>query len=417
MKTNLLKILAASCVPIVLAGCNDNTVVKSQTEQVEISFAWWGNDDRHDYTIEAIDEFERLHPEIKVKCHYSEWSGFQARNNVQMISHTESDVMQINYAWLSQYSPDGSGYYDISTLSEYVDLSAFSEEDLEYGMQNGKLNALPIALNTETMYINKTVYDSYGLDIPKTWDDFFKAGEIMNGEAYPLSMTKKTSWFYAVSYVGQLTGKDFMDGDGNILYDKSDIQMMLEFYCKLINKKVMPQVEYFDKLELASGKYAGVLAWLSDASSYCSGAIDNGFEMIVADYTTIAGNLDNWYAKPATMYAIRKDIEHPKEAAMLLDYLLNSSEMAEYQQIEKGIPLSSSARTYLEENDHLSGIQYDAFTKMSETRDQLEIISPYFENDDLINAFNDSCNEVLFGKNDAAGQAELLYKTFKNYSK
>lgn len=395
-------------------GCSGDTVVTDQAVQKEISFSWWGNDARHDYTLAAIEEFELLHPEIKVKCHYSEWSGYQTRNDVRMVSHTESDVMQINYAWLNQYSSDGEGYYDISKLSDYIDLSNFTEEDLAYGMQEGKLNAIPIALNTMTVYINKTVYDEYSLAIPKTWDDFFAAAEVMNGEHYPISMSKKSAWFFLSAYVGQITGKNLMDADGSITFGKEEATLMIEAYCELVNRKVMPQVEYFDKLEIANGDYAGVVAWLSDAEGYCGEAIANGYEIAIADYTTVNGELNSWYAKPATMYAIRKDAENPREAAMLLDYLLNSPEMASYQQIEKGTPLSASARQYLEENDMLNGIQYKAFGKMAESKEKLDVISPYFENDSMIDAFTDACNEVLYGKADKDEQGSALLENLKS---
>lgn len=400
----VLSALLFSC----CVGCSGDTVVTDQVVPKEISFSWWGNDIRHDYTLAAIETFESLHPNIKVKCHYSEWSGYQTRNDVRMVTHTESDVMQINYAWLNQYSNDGEGYYDINQLSDYVDLSNFTEEDLAYGMKNGKLNAVPIALNTMTVYVNKSIYDEYGLDIPETWDDFFAAAEVMNGEHYPISMSKKSAWFFLASYVGQMTGKNIMDDEGNITFGEEEAALMIKTYCDLVNKKVMPQVEYFDKLEIANGSYAGVLAWLSDAESYCGEAIANGYEISVADYTTINGNLSSWYAKPATMYTIRKDAENPREAAILLDYLLNSPEMASYQQIEKGTPLSIAARQYLEENDMLTGIQYEAFTKMSESKDKLEVISPYFENDAMIDAFMNACNEVLFSKSDEMEQGKAF---------
>lgn len=404
MKKRIMAVILSVLLFSSCTGCSGDTVVTEQAVQKEISFSWWGNDARHDYTLAAIETFEDLHPDIKVKCHYSEWSGYQTRNDVRMVSHTESDVMQINYAWLNQYSSDGEGYYDISQLSDYVDLSNFTEEDLAYGMQEGKLNAIPIALNTMTVYVNKSVYDEYGLDIPKTWDDFFAAAEVMHGEHYPISISKKSAWFFLVAYVGQMTGKELMDDEGNITFGEEEAALMIGTYCDLVNQKVMPQVEYFDKLEIANGSYAGVVAWLSDAENYCGEAIANGYEITVADYTTINGDLNFWYAKPATMYAIRKDAENPQEAAVLLDYLLNSSEMANYQQIEKGTPLSASARQYLEEHEMLNGIQYEAFTKMSESKDKLEVISPYFENDAMIDAFMDACNEVLFGKSDAVEQ-------------
>ncbi len=410
MINRITAVVVSLLLVVCCACCSGDIVVTDRQVQKEISFSWWGNDARHDYTLESIEMFESLHPDIKVKCHYSEWSGYQTRNDVRMVSHTESDVMQINYAWLKQYSDDGKGYYDINQLSEYVDLSNFTEEDLAYGMQNGKLNAIPIALNTMTVYINKTIYDQYGLDVPKTWDDFFHAAEVMNGEHYPISMSKKSAWFFLASYVGQMTGKNLMDDEGNITFGEKEITMMIETYCELINKKVMPQVEYFDKLKIVDGSYAGVLAWLSDAENYCGEIIENGYEMTIADYTTVNGELNSWYAKPATMYAIRKDVENPREAALLLDYLLNSHEMAGFQKLEKGVPLSTSARNYLEENDMLNGIQYDAFTKMQESKDKLEIISPYFENDAMIDAFIDSCNEVLYGKSDETEQGKILLR-------
>lgn len=410
-KLYLTSIMALS---LLCSGCNEKAVITNQIEQIEISLSWWGNDARNEYTIEAVNRFEELHPEIKVKCNYSEWSGYQSRSNVQMVSNTESDVMQINYAWIEQYSPNGDSYYDINLLSDTIDLSNFSEETLNYGMQNGKLNAIPIALNTQSVYINKTIYDEYNLEIPKTWEDIFNAAKVMNGETYPLAMTDKSAWFYITAYAEQITGKQFMNLDGTLNFTPDDIKIMLEFYCRLINEKVIPQVEYFNRIELQSGLYAGSVSWLSDASNYCNKAIEAGYEFIVTDYTVTesASIGDGWYAKPATMYAISKNTEYPKESAMLLDFLLNSEEMAELQKVEKGIPISNSARSYLEENNMLTGMQYEAFLKMNEYSENIAIISPYFENTELISAFGEACNAVLYNKTTSDEKAKELHQTF-----
>ena len=398
-----------------MAQESENSASKENAEPVEISFSWWGNDTRTEYTLSAIEKFEELHPDIKVNCVYSEWSGYQARNDVQMEANTESDVMQVNYAWIERYSHNGDRYYDLNILSDYIDLSNFTEEQLDFGMQNGKLNALPIALNTMTVYFNKSIYEQYGLDIPKNWDDLFAAAEVMQGQNYPLSLTAKTAFFYCESYAGQQTGKNFIDNSGNMMFDKEDIKMMIDFYCRMVKEKVTCQVEYFDKLNLCSGEYAGTIAWLSDGMDYFKGAIDNDYVIKIADYTTFDGNLTNWYEKPATMYAISKNTENPEAAAILVDYLLNSTEMAEFQGIEKGIPLSSSARKYLEDNKRLSGLQYEAFMKMNENQSKLETISPYFENDDVINEFIAGCDDVLYDKATSDEAAENLYKKFSEY--
>lgn len=417
MKRRILSLfLAALLIVSLCSGCGNKTIINSNDEQIEISFSWWGNDVRHEYTMAAIKEFEALHPDIKVSCHYSDWSGYQQRSDAQMASNTESDVMQINYAWIQQYSPDGNGFYDINSLSDYIDLSNFSQAELDYGMQNGKLNAIPIALNTQTVYINKSVYESYGLSVPETWDDFFQAAKVMNGEVYPFSMTTKALWFFSIAYAEQQIGKEFMTLDGELNFTPQDIQVMIEFYCRLIDEKVIPQPEYYDKLKTSTGEYAGTLAWISDATNHCGQAIENGYEMVVADYTANNSSMisDGWYAKPATMYAISKNTEHPEEAAMLLDFLLNSEEMAELQGLEKGVPVSTAARTYLEENDMLNGIQYEAFLKMDEYGEDIAVVSPYLENDAMIDDFRNACNAVLFDKSEIEEEATALYYKLKD---
>ncbi len=411
MKKGLLTVSFLT-VLMIFTGCADETIVNQHKEYKEISFSWWGNDSRHEYTLEAIREFEELNPDIKVNCHYSEWSGYNSRMDLKMASNTESDVMQINYAWIQDYSPDGTRFYDLNQLKDYIDLSNFSEKELSYGMQNGILNAIPIALNTQTVYINKDIYDKYNAEIPESWDDLFRASELMNGEAYPLSMAAKAGLFAIVSYTEEKTGKIFIDNNGVLNFNEKDIQIMLDFYVELVDKKVMPQVEYFEKLNIASGEYAGTLAWLSDAANHCQKAIDNGYDIQITDYLSNTGTL-YWYTKPATLYAISNNTEYPEESARLLDFLLNSKEMALLQKTDKGIPLSRSALSYLEENNMLLGLEYNAFLKMSENSEKMTLISPYMEDAELLEEFKNSCNNVLYEKNSSEDEAKLLYKKFK----
>ncbi|MCM1506647.1 MAG: ABC transporter substrate-binding protein [Ruminococcus flavefaciens] len=413
------KILSALCACSLLclsSSCSNDTTVQSHIEQTEIKLSWWGNDARNEYTIKAVERFEELHPDIKVKCSYSEWSGYEARCKVQMNSDTEADVMQINFNWLSEYSPDGSGYYDISELSDIVDLSCFSDDMLDYGRINGRLNAIPIAMNAETLYINKTVYEKYGLDIPQTWDDLFNSAKVMKKDGvYPIAGAWKSVCLYIITYTEQQSGKTFLDENGKLNFNQKDLKTMIDFYVRLVEEKVIPQAEYFERLNIDSGKYAGVIAWVSDAVNYCGGAIENDYEITVADYT--ADTPENcgkgWCAKPATMYTVSKNTEHPEESAMLLDFLLNSEDMALLQGIEKGIPLSTSAREYLESAEMLDGIQYEASLKM-ENNETMEQLNPFIENESLIDLFAESCNRVLYKRMTSEESTEKLFSDIKS---
>lgn len=412
MKKIKKKFIFLSAVMLMLTSCASEPVVIKQEEYTEISLSWWGNDTRTEYTLAAVKEFERLHPDIRVKCSYSEWSGYQTRYNIQMMSDTESDVMLINFAWLDKYSSDGNGYYNIYDLSDNLDLSQFSENELSFGVKNGKLNAVPIALNTQTVYYNKTIYDSCGLALPETWDDLFNAAEVMGDEAYPIAMPSKSAMFFITAYAEQQSGKSFMSENGQLGFGREELGIMLDFYVELINGHVMPQVEYFDKNDIRNGTYAGVLAWLSDAENYMGPAREDGYEIVVGSYTGCTDGVKGWYTKPATLYAVSAKTEHPEESALLLDFLLNSDEISELQGIEKGIPLSRSSRDYLEQHDMLKGLHYDAFQLMSANIDSMAIIHPFMENSDMLDVFQEACNAVLYGKATSEEKSAELYEQF-----
>lgn len=406
--------LALSAVMLLLSGCTEDPVVRKQTNQVQITLSWWGNDSRNEYTIAAVQRFEKLHPEIKVKCSYSEWSGYEARSQVQMISGTEADVMQINVGWLAKYSPDGNGYYDLEKLADTVDLSNFSSEMLDYGRRNGVLNAIPIAMNAETVYINKSVYDSFGVSVPQTWDDLFRAADVFRKHGiFALAGAAKSIWLYCIAYAEQQTGKTFFTDNGEINFSAGEFKVMIEFYDRLVKEKVIPKVEDFQRFNIDNGAYAGVVAWVSDALNYYKGVIEKGSEIIADGYTaddpSKAGS--GWYAKPATLYALSRNTEHPKEAAMLLDFMLNSTEWAELQGVEKGIPLSASVRKYLDETGKLSGLQYEA-SQVMENNKLIRPMNSVIEDSALYETFIDACDLVLFNKATADEAASQLCKTY-----
>ena len=397
-----------------IVGNGATNTAEVTEETAAISFSWWGNDNRHEYTMNGVSIFEEENPAIKVKNSYGVWQGFEKRMQVAMESHTEADVMQINYAWLDQYSSDGNGFYNLYDLSDYIDLSNFSEQDVQYGVKNGKLNALPIAFNSYEFYYNKTIWDNYGLDFPKNWDEVFAAADIMREDGiYPFGYVKKQAFILCLSWFEQTHGKQVFDEAGKLNISESELGDILEFYCEMIDKKVMMPVDDFDKSKFADGTVAATMCWVSDAGNYCNALKEKGGEPCIGGYLIPEdAKLTGWYIKPATMYAISAYTEHPEEAAKLLDFLINSPEMATIQKSEKGVPVSKSARETLQSIPD-SELEYEfmASSYMSDNLDRLSIIKPVMENDSIISAFKECADEYIYGKmpmDECAGQ---LYQT------
>lgn len=396
------------------SGSNQNT--ETLEPPTSISFSWWGNDNRHEYTMNGISIFEEQNPSIKVKKGYGVWQGFEKRMQVAMESHTESDVMQINYAWLDQYSSDGNGFYDLYKLSDYIDLSNFSENDLQYGIKEGKLNALPIAFNSYEFYYNKKIWDKYGLEFPENWDDVFAAAEVMKEDGiYPFGFVKKQAFMVAISWFEQTKGKYVFTESGQLNIDENELGEMISFYCKMIDEKVMIPVDDFDKAKFSDGKVAATLCWVSDAGNYCKALEGKGGEPGIGGYIIPKqAKLSGWYIKPATMYAISSYSEHPEEAAMLIDFLINSPDMAALQMSEKGVPVSKTARETLQ-NIPNSEMEYEfmASKYMNENIDKLEVIKPIMENDEIISAFKEYGDEYIYDKMTLEECSENLYSVIK----
>jgi oligogalacturonide transport system substrate-binding protein len=331
-----------------------------------------------------------------------------------MKSNETPDVMQINYSWLSEYSPDGEGFYDINTLSDYIDLSNYKDIELSYGTVNGKLNALPIAFNSETVYYNKDVFDKYGLDLPKTWDDYFAAAKVMSKDGvYPMAMGEKAMFFFLLSYFEQTTGNSACDENGNLILTRDDIKYMLTFYKRLFDEKVIIPVDRYNINYFLTLKAAGVVGWVSDANSYCSTLVESGADIVVGSYPVAEGAKKlGWYIKPATLYAISKTTEEPVAAAKLLNFLLNSTEMAELQKTEKGIPISDTAQQYLVDNNLLDGLVYEANNQMSDNQEKMSVMAPVLEQENVYISFKDDATYYLYGKKSLDEVTEMIYNDF-----
>lgn len=398
-------------------GCvSNNTVLDEQKNIKHINFSWWGGDGRHTYTLDGVDVFEQLNSDILVECKYGIWNGYSNRQNIYMASNEAPDVMQINYSWLSEYSPDGTEFYDIYKLSEYVDLSNFTKEELAYGEVNGKLNAIPIAFNAETMYYNKDLYDKYNLELPKTWNDFFDAAKVMGKDnIYPVCVGEKGAFFFILAYFEQTTGKSACDENGNLILTKEDIAYMLEFYKKLVDEKVIPPVPQYDRNQFTQGKAAGIIGWVSDVDRYCGILLERGCNVVVGTYPT-ADNAKKlgWYIKPATLYSISKNTKEPESAGKLLNFLLNSEEMALLQKTEKGIPVSDSAYKVLKDQGLLDDLAVDANEQINVNQKDLSKMPTVLEGENVYLSFLNDSNYYIYDRMSLEEVAELLYNQFYN---
>lgn len=323
-------------------------------EECTLTFSWWGGDSRHNKTLEAIEEFEKKYPGIKVEPTYGTWSGWEDSMATMFATKTAPDVNQINWNWITSYSSDGNAFLDLNQVSEILDLSQYSESALDQCVVADSLQAVPVSMTGRIFYWNKTTFDKAGISVPKTLEELKKAGETfrnkLGDDYYPLALGEYDRMILMVYYLESVYGKAWVE-DGKLQYTEKEIQTGLEFIQSLEDAHVTPSIKTItgdgaDSLDKnpkwMEGKYAGIFEWDSSASKF-SKALKEGQEFVVGNYFTDMGSYKGGYSKVSLGFAISKTCQHPKEAAMLLQFLLNEDEGTEIMGSERGIPLSAAA--------------------------------------------------------------------------
>ena len=408
----LMCAVAVIMVSSILAGCGNESKVGSSGE-VTIRMSWWGNDDRHKATLAAIEAFEKQNPGIKVKAEYSGWDGIIEKMATQISGGTEADLMQINYDWYQTYSPDGTGFYDLNELKD-IDLSGYSEDTLQAANINGKLNGIPHGENGYVLAINKSKFDEFGVEVPKTWDEYIEAAEKFPDGYYPMSFK---SFNEPMIYLTQKYGKAMLDEEGNMNYSKEQIKEGLEWYQNLVDKGVVPSKKQMIETvgtahlstvkEFIEGKYDGIYDWTGGLASYDSVLAENGEELYIPSYPTIEeGQSAGIIKKPTMLFSISKNTKHPEETAKLLNFLLNDPEGVKLMGTVRGLPVNEKAVGILEEDGQVEGVTKAANDYLKNTEGIIE--SPFYEMSLVVEAYESVFEQFGLGQLNADEAAKQL---------
>ncbi|MFR3728318.1 ABC transporter substrate-binding protein [Lacrimispora sp.] len=378
-------------------------------EPVELKFSWWGGDTRHAATEEAIKAFEAKYPNIKVTPEYGAWTGWEEKQSLNILGGNAADVMQINWNWIESYSQGGKSFANLEDYSDVLDLTQFTPESLNLCKVDNKLMAVPISLTGRLFYWNKTAFDEVGVAIPTDLDSLYAAGEAFKAkdpDMYPLALGEYDRMILMVYYLESKYGKNWVE-DGAINYTEDEVKDGMDFITGLETKHVIPtlatiQGDMADSLDKNAkwidGKYAGIFEWDSSASKFkkaLEGSVNKpGQEFVVGDFVKMGDN-NGGFTKISMAFAVSANSQHPKEAAMLINFLLNDEEGVKISSTERGIPCSAAGLKILEDNKLGDPLTIEANTKVMEY--SKFTLDPKFEHNDL-KANPDGVYYKVFGK-------------------
>jgi oligogalacturonide transport system substrate-binding protein len=358
-------------------ACGENKEAKTSAEKknVNLRISWWGGEDRHKRTLDAIKLFEEKYPNIKVKAEYSGWQGHQDKITTQIVGNTAPDLMQINWNWIQIFSKNGNGFYDLNKLASTIDLDNYDKKLLEQNAVNGKLNAIPVGISGRTFYYNKTTYDKAGLDIPKSFNDMIEAGKIFKAKLgpdyYAFDVDQNGAFLLMIYKLEQETGIPFIV-DNKVAYTVDQLEEAAHFYTNLVNEGTIPSlsvrmaagnIPLDQHPSWIQGKYAGTYEWDSSAQKW-QDSIGEEQELVVGEFPTDFGSNQSAFNKISMAFAVNKNTKYPEEAALLLNFLVSDKEAVKTLGMSRGVASNKAAINTLQDEGLAKGLMLEANNKI-----------------------------------------------------
>lgn len=375
---------------------------QSSGDASALRISWWGGDARHSATLKALDEYMAANPGTKVEAEYGAWSGWQEKIATQLAGNSESDVLQINWNWLYEFSADGNGFYDLNELKDSFDLTQYSDNLLKQMTLHDKLLGIPVATTGRVFYYNKTTWDKAGLELPKSFADLLAAGPVfqekLGDDYYPMAFGELDLQMLLTYYMQQKYNKPWVT-DGELSYTEDELADGFDFLKSLEAAHVIPSQEKLkgdgaDSLDknpnFIDGHYAGIFEWDS-AAKKMSDALADGQEFVLGSYPADFGTPATVY-KVSMGFAVSKNTKHAEEAASLLQFLLNGDGVKTLD-LERGIPASKAAQEQLQAEGKLAGIVFEA-NKLASANAPFAL-SPYFEDSKLKDSAEGAYYEIM----------------------
>lgn len=230
-------------------------------------------------------------------------------------------------------------------LDEYdIDLSRFSEAEIEYGTVDGKLySSLPSFFDTNVVYYNKALFEEHGVEVPTTWDEFISVLDTLKGKGVtPIALPGKSKWdrSWPIFALAPAHANDAMDkimkGEGDLL--QPEIAQSLQYF------RDFAEAGYFGKdyvaTDGAGAKFAftnGKAAMIVDGTwsnpTYVESGIDLGrFSIPNEDGKRIVqSSFSNFMT-----YAVSSKTKSPEAAVKYIEFL-NSLEAQQIMEDHNGL--------------------------------------------------------------------------------
>ncbi|MGO2095760.1 MAG: ABC transporter substrate-binding protein [Candidatus Microbacterium stercoravium] len=414
-------VTTAIALAVVLASCSSGAGGGDEGD-VELTFQWWGNDERAVLTEEAIDLFEQNNPGITVSTSFATIDSYIPKLATQIASNSAPDLFLIPMESVKEYAEKGATLDLTEYLGDEIEIDEISEATQKIGEVGGTTYGFTLGTATSAWIYNPTVWEDAGATEPSgdfSWDDLIDAGEKIraatDGEVAALSDPGGyIAWF--ATWLNQ-QGKIGWTEDGTLGFEASDLEAWFELMERLRESGATTDPETTTTIDqsmqnsgLARGASAGEFAAASLTGAYADtlGAENVALAPLPSDSDVLAISMAG-----TNVAAIAANSEHPDETATFLNFLINDPDAAEILGLTRGIPINqANYEALIPELDGADKAVADFVTTYQERFSEPDPLAP--PGATTIPAdFTLAYESIIFGQASIDDAAASLYEKFE----
>ncbi len=305
--------------------------------------------------------FEELHPNIKVTYEFAGWDDYWTRMTTQAAAGSLPDVMQMDTSRITEWAESGL----LVPMDEYIesgviDVTNISPGLLDGGRVGGKLYGFNLGNNSVGFVIDLDAFERAGILVPPddwTWEEFeaiaVELHEKLGIYGVGTNLTHPDLW----QALYQSRGEMLFAPDGKSLGYTDDQPLIdhLKMVMRLQDAGVIPTRA--EELEYLVAPETGAVVQGKSAMDFMPGS-----NMLIAAWNAAGperhfrlvnvprpkGGQPPVPIRPSQFFAITSSSKHPKEAAMFIDFFINSVAANAILNAERGVPTSSVVRQELQ---------------------------------------------------------------------
>lgn len=440
MKKRVLSFVLASAMLVSLAGCgaagNGSTsestgtadTAASSDETITLRMAWWGSQERHDRTIEVIELYESLHPEINIEYEYYSFDDYFTKLKTLVASDQVWDVFQMggNFPMymdkicpLDEYIE--SGIVDVSDITDANLKTTQDTEGHQLGLSNG--------LNTYGIAYDPAMFEAAGVPEPTetwTWDDYENAAMTITEKLGIFgSSSFLTSEFIAgcsalIGQYGDVGQYSFFNLDltGMGFDDPSMLTPYIQMRADMINAGAYPdagaaaEITNIENDFIVTGEAAMTWVAANQFPTIYDVCKEQGRTLKLATIPRVTSDGPSGAViQSSQMMCVSQDSEHKEAAAAFISWFENDPDCNNILQAERGIPVNTTIRDTLSaQATEGQQIMYDFVNKVSnfEMPEKVNVLSPDGQ-DEVVDNYRNYIQQVADGQISADEAAQKTY--------